>query len=412
VLEKIEKEATRRIRDRARYSSAVIDSPRFFDNADDEVGTLSQPSPREWRWVTLDDLANAIKKEIDAGLLEPSETLTEIADLPPKPTSLPPITVIPKQNAKDAIAFRPSRSGPLELETDPPKDLLDPEQSQLYLRVRLQLTNLKEGIPAQERVQIDDVVNDFLDQPAALHAIEYKKVLWLCGNALRSTLAEHDAVKGSLDPHYSKLPPSLAEALRRTVETWNVFALGDSDLVELDAKRRGPQEQKATLEIIDAARPLVEAAALDRLITTEHAGSVLTATLKAADERVDNINTMQAQVLAEGTSRNLIIQVIRQAYLFCDEIINPKTDEARALALEYKKGAAKAAGATTVAAFVATATYGAPYAVSFFEYVFLHAVEIKDYIVVAFQNAQLSQVIDAIQYTRSKLNGPPTAEKP
>jgi hypothetical protein len=415
AVKKVEAEAAQRARDASRFGPRAIVS--------DPVGELARLIGKTNPFSTL---RTSEKSQEDTDLVETANRLEAVlrrptavkvapkpADIPDPPSAfLPPITVIPEQNEKKAITFRPSRRGPLDLVADPPKDALDPEQSQLYSRIRLQLTKLTEDIPSQERTQIDDVLNDFLDQPATWHEVEYKKVLWLCGNALRNTLAQHDAVKGNLDPHYSKLPPSVAEALRRPVEAWNVFALGDPDLVELDAKRLGPQEQKAAVDNINAARPILETAALDRLITTEQAGKVLTASLKAAAVPVDNINTKQAQDLAEGTSRNLVIQIIRRAYLFCQDLVDPKTDEARALVVEYKKGVARAAGVTTVGAIAATVSYSAPYAASFFEFVVLHAVEIKGYIAVAFQNAQLSQVIDVIEYTRNTLSEQPATNKP
>jgi hypothetical protein len=44
--------------------------------------------------------------------------------------------------------------------------------------------------------------------------LNLKEVLWLCGNSLRTLLTQHDAVKDDPEPHYSKLPPAVAEALR------------------------------------------------------------------------------------------------------------------------------------------------------------------------------------------------------
>jgi hypothetical protein len=327
---------------------------------------------------------------------------------------LPPISILPEQNAKRAIAFRPSRRGPLELLPDAGTDFFDPEQSQLYARMRAQLTKLQEDIPSQERSQIDDAINDFLDQPPSWQAVEFKKVLWLCGNALRNKLALHDAVKDDLDPHYSKLPFGVATALRKPVETWNVFALGDEDLVELDAKRLGPQEQKTAVENIEAARPIVEHAAIDRQITTERTGHLLTASLQAASAPVDNVNTRQAQSLAEGTHRNLVAQIVRPAYLFCQDIIDPRTDQARALAFEYKKGIAAEAGKVTVnaatAVAIAAVSYGALHAASFFEFVAGNAEVLRAYFAIAFQNDQLRQVIDVIEYTRTSLNEKPSEE--
>jgi hypothetical protein len=211
------------------------------------------------------------------------------------------------------------------------------------------------------------------------------------------------AVKDSRDPHYSKLPPSVAEAMRRPVEAWNVFVLGDADLIDLDAKRLGPQEQQTLLNDINAARPILESAAADRNITTEQVGKVLNVSLNAASVLGDSIHTKQAQDVAAGTFKNLIIQLVRRAYLTCQSLANPQTDEDRELASEYQKGVAKAAGAATVGAAVATVTYGVPYAASFFEFVVAHAAAMKEYIAVAFQNPQLNQVIDAIEYVRTKL---------
>jgi hypothetical protein len=317
--------------------------------------------------------------------------------------TFPPISAIPAQDEKGAIAFRASARGPLELLEDPAGDTVDdPEQSQLYLRLRQQLRKLKDEIPGQERQQIEAVLDDFLDQPATWQEVHFKKVLWLSGNALRNTLAQHDAVKSNPDPHYSKLPPSVAEALRRPVETWNVFALGDSKLAELDAKRLGPQEHQAIVDNINAARPIIEAAALNREITTEQAGKVVTATLRAASVSADNINTRQAQSLAAGTSGNLIFQIVRSAYLFCCDLVDPRTEEARALVAEYRKGAAKAAGASTFTAIAASAVYGAPYAASFVDFVVHNGPALKEYFAVALQN-DLNQVIDAVQSARSSL---------
>jgi len=79
-----------------------------------------------------------------------------------------------------------------------------------------------------------------------------------------------------------RLPAGVAAALRKPVETWNVFVLGDADLVVLDSKRLGPQEQRAAIENINAARPIVNTAATDRHITTELAGHVLTISFDAA----------------------------------------------------------------------------------------------------------------------------------
>lgn len=216
-------------------------------------------------------------------------------------------------------------------------------------------------------------------------------------------LSQHDSVKDSSDPHYSKLPPSVAEALRRPIEGWNIFVLGDADLMELDSARIGPQEQIDVQRHIAAATPILEPAALNRKLTTEKAGNVLAATLKAANTQSNNINTRQAQNLADGTSKNFIFQIIRRAYLFCQDILNPQTDESKQLALEYKKGVAKTLGSVTAASAVASATAVAHHSAEFFEFVALHSAQIKEYISVTLQNIQLTHIVDTIEFTRKRL---------
>jgi hypothetical protein len=214
------------------YPNSV--NPLHLHSSPETNGSLTSPPA----WLQRARMANVVTA--------PSGTWPEIGPDPRLKTHdrplAPPIEVIPEQDLTAAIAFRPSHLGPLELLPDPPKDPHDPEQSQLYLRIRQQLEKLQADIPNQERTQIDDAVSDFLAQPASWQQVEFKKVLWLCGNALRNILAQHDAVKDDPEPHYSKLPPAVAEAMRRPVEAWNVFVLGDPDLVNLDTKRLGPQD--------------------------------------------------------------------------------------------------------------------------------------------------------------------------
>jgi hypothetical protein len=364
------------------YDETPPGSPAWMRRAN------SQQIPRR---MTYEEILQRVESEGSA--VEPQQKL-----------SLPPISALPEQNEKKAIAFRPSRRGPLELLPDSSSDVLDPEQTQLYARMRAQLTRLLKDTPTQEQSQIEDVVNDFLEQPSSWRAVEYKKVAWLCGNALRIKLDQHNAVKDDRDPHYDKLPDGVAGRLEQALQTWNVFVLGDADLSELDAGRFGPQERQTAIRNIEAAKPIIEPAAIDRNITTDQTGRVLEASLKSASLSTDNINVKQAQSLADGTSKNFVSLLIRRAYLAFQSIVDPQTDEDRALASEYKKGAAKKAGEATVAAVIVGVTYGATHAASFLEFVVTHADSIKNYISIAMSNDQLIQVVDVIKYASTSLS--------
>lgn len=359
--------------------------------------TFSSESARDatisWVKANAPRIATEAK---NAKLIENQEKNT----FPSLSPSLPSADVIPAQTTERAIAFIPSRHGPLDLLSDPPKDPWDPEQNELYRRIRHQLRKIKNEIPSQERTQIDNVIDDFLDQPEQWHQVEFKKVLWLCGNGLRNVLSQHDTVKNSTEPHYSKLPPTVAEALRRPVESWNIFILGDSDLVALDSIRMGPLEQASALQNIAAAKPILVSAAQDRCITTDTASRILDITARISTAETSNINAKQAQTLADGTSQNLIYQLIRQAYLFYQDIVDPQTEEARQLATEYKLGVAKKAGEMTIVGVTAAVATAALYSPAFFEFVAIHASELKNFINITMQNIQLTQIVDAIAAAR------------
>jgi hypothetical protein len=312
----------------------------------------------------------------------------------------PPVTIIPEQNLKQAIGFSPTRRGPLDLVLDPPRDPFDPEQTMLYQRIRLQLKQLKDTIPSQERTQIDPAIDEFLDQPETWHEVEFKKILWLCGNSIRTLLTQHDAVKSDAEPHYSKLPPSVAEALRRPVQAWNIFVQSDQDLALLDAQRLGPREQVEILKHLAAAAEFIAKAANDRNITTERAASALTSTLKAANDSNSNINTRLAQELADKTTKNFFSQLLRRAYLIRDAIVDPDSEAAKTLTLEFVKGASSAAGGVAL-------LYLGSHAISFFEFVAMNPVLVKQYILVTFENLQMTEIVDAIEfeYRRLKILG-------
>jgi hypothetical protein len=321
---------------------------------------------------------------------------------------LPPAEVIPVQIGT-AISFTSANYGPLGLVPDAPPRTIDPEQVELYARLRKQLTSLLENVPTQERVQITEQVNDFLRQPLNWTEVQQKKVLWICGNELRNVLAQHDAVVDDPDPHYAKLPIVAAEALRRPVETWNVVVLGDITLRELDAQRLGPRENEAAKEQLDYAKLFVSAATQDRQITNIEAGAAIEASFAAANASTDNIHARQARELARGTTQNLVVQILRGAYRVAQDLLKPQSEEARQFANEYKAGIYKKLGEWTmtgaVAATISAGTAVYLYGVPFFEFVVTQGPSLKEYIAVAFQSEQLAQIVDSIMWLRLKLLG-------
>lgn len=161
------------------HSEARFDEPRYDDALYGAPEDSSIPPLHRYSAQQSLDPFKAEEVDIPAGppawLEEVRKRARNVAEEIAFPTTgidlhaVPPIEVIPEQDPKSAIAFRPSRRGPLELLPDPPKDPHDPEQSQLYFRIRQQLQKLQADIPSQERAQIDDALEDFLAQPASWH---------------------------------------------------------------------------------------------------------------------------------------------------------------------------------------------------------------------------------------------------
>jgi hypothetical protein len=316
------------------------------------------------------------------------------------PTSLPPLSAIPEQNESRAFAFIQTRTGALDIIPDPPLDPYDAEQNQLYARIRYLLEQFNDQFATQQRSQVSKQIDDFLRQPPEWSQVISKRMVWACANALRSKLAQHDAVKDSSEPSEAKLPPDLAEALRDPIQVWNVFVLGDADLVSFDAMRFGPTEQKVVEQAWNAAQPFLSAAGKDRQITTVRAADAIDLTMKAAGVGGESIHATQARELAAQTSRNLASKIIRDAYLGALGTINPKTPEDLIRAEEFAKGAASEAGKMAVRGVTAAGVIGAGYVIShagsYIAWVAANADVVKELVANAFGGGQVSQIVDFI----------------
>jgi hypothetical protein len=370
----------------------IPEPPGAYD-ANDEMPSAGAP-PKMPRFreaeVTIED---ETERGDSPPIIDPRDIEATLRGRSP----VPPINVIPEQDLTTAIGFSPTRKGPLDLVRDPPTDPYDSEQSQLYVRIRSQLKKLKENIPSQERSQVNDAIDDFLNHPDDWSKVEYKKLVWLSGNSLRTLLAQHEAVKN--DPeHYSKLPPSVAEALRNPVQAWSVFVQGDRELARLDYYSLGPREQQQVRENLKSAERVVSIASHDRRIVTEKAAEAIDSMMKSASVESMDVSTKLTQELTDRTFRNFISQIIRQAYLAKDEIANDP-QAAKALRGNFTGGAAFAAGSAVVAGVLAATHHAIP----FLEFVATNLPVIKEYIVVAFQNSQLIEIVDALEFEYGRL---------
>jgi hypothetical protein len=202
------------------------------------------------------------------------------------------------------------------------------------------------------------------------------------------------------DPeHYSKLPPSVSEALRSPVQAWSIFVQGDPALAELDRYSLGPQEQRDVLNNLAAARDVISRATDDRTILTERAADTINVAMKSASSTSLDINTKLAQELADKTSRNLLSAILRRAYLLRQAIIDPSSPAAKEIRDDLAKGATQAVGAVAVGAVISAGSHVLPY----LEFVATNPALIKEYILVAFQNAQMIEIVDALEFEYQRI---------
>ncbi|MCA3584575.1 MAG: hypothetical protein IOC90_11520 [Methylocystis sp.] len=314
---------------------------------------------------------------------------------------LPPESALPARLAL-GLSIVPTPAGPLGIAADPEGET-DPEQADLYGRLRRQLQRVGQDVPTQELGAVAALIDDFLDHPEGWPLVRFKKTLWVSGNQLRSILSRHDAVVNDRDPHPDKLPPACAAALRLPVETWNIVVLGDETLRQLDAKRLGPGERASEREKLQAAEPIVERATLDPAIILPEAAKSIGATVSAAKDPAAGVNGDQAVAVASATSQNVVVAVIRGAYKTAQQLSDPNSEEAKFAAKEFRGGAYKGLGDGSVKLLIGTAAVGAyAYGAVFLEFVAANATQLKIYAELALFNPQIVQMIDAMKAIRDR----------
>ena len=84
-----------------------------------------------------------------------------------------------------------------------------------------------------------------------------------------------------------------------------------------------------------------------------------------------------------------------------DAIVDPNSPAAAELRLDFAKGAAQAAGGIALSAVLAGGAHALPY----FEFIATNPAIVKEYILVAFQNIQMSEIVDAIEFEYNRLRG-------
>jgi hypothetical protein len=127
------------------------------------------------------------------------------------------------------------------------------------------------------------------------------------GNGLRIELELDQRRQAALDPDRGQMPEGVFAALKRLVETWNIYVSRDPRLEEIDAARRGPREtakpvdHKAAAEALMSAKEFATAEAIDEIQRIEVQAQQTTTSGQRADR------------ILRATWRNLIRTTLKIA---------------------------------------------------------------------------------------------------
>jgi hypothetical protein len=210
--------------------------------------------------------------------------------------------------------------------------------------------------------------------------------LWSRGNTLRR---RHDAhvrtVDDKLGPDPARLDTLVAANLVDFIDTFNVYAIGDPRLLELDRIRLGPQDREAARKLIDLAEPIARAVAEPESPVTPGAQETLAEQVSAATDAPNDINGDQAAELAQRTTGNFVSELLRRAYAPIRKVGAFAKSEAKFAQKEIRAGAYRTVGAAVVIHWPEISSF-----------VVRNADALRAFVTEAYQNPKLVEIINLI----------------
>jgi hypothetical protein len=306
---------------------------------------------------------------------------------------LPSEASLPAQTARSA-AFVRHNSGVIDVGPPSLKDkLADAEDVQeFYLEVQEKTAELASLGSNMLGARLAKAVATFQARMPAKIQEAIERRVWSTGNTLRVVLEAHDKVSNDRDPHPDRLDPGAAERLRDVVETFNQLALADPALRQRDESRLGPREYSKVMAEVGAAVGIVAAAAEDRAITTEAAGSELHDQVSVAEQPGRGLPGRLATEAAQGTFRNFFAGTMIAAYRASRSLLASARGEGGFVSKELFSGVYKAAGA----ALFGTAAYYLRWEI--LDFILTNTTALKAYAALAFEHSPgFAQMIDWLE---------------
>ena len=222
---------------------------------------------------------------------------------------------LPKQ-ADMTTRFAYSGTGPIEIAPEP-APIVTAEKLELYEELCLKVRNLLAACPREAnrtgRLRSSaESLAEFL--PRDIADVQPRR-LWSRANTLRRYRDADLRLRRSDDLEELPLPEIAAELLSDLVEQFNVFAMHDEVLRQLDNGSLGPRDRAEVLLELEAGRVLSRAITETPRIAEPSAAKVLAeATLQANDAATQlGINADQALNQALETQRNGAIALLTKA---------------------------------------------------------------------------------------------------
>lgn len=338
-----------------------------------------------WNNVPLKDPA---LRELVKGLgviTDSEDVASEIEDDVPAPVpELPPVE-LPPQTPR-AFQFAAPPGGPIDLALILPEDVLSdaPDRRDDFAELLFKAQELagegpnrlgRVGVPIERLLALGDDLSRIR-----------AKLLWSRINTLRIVLQGHvAAAEGETrggEPDERLLDGVIADKLTDIVQTANIFVSGDANLLELDARRSGPQELTAAKQEVAIIAPLVAKVASDRVMTAVLSGEVIKEQVENVSAAEDTLAGRQAAELGAKTSRN-----------FFSVLLSLGRREALDGGKDIKSGVYRAVGAR---AFDAAIQYGPHASLVFASFIAQNAEALTQYVQIAFNNVDIERLIQMI----------------
>jgi hypothetical protein len=324
------------------------------------------------------------------GTSEPPSASTARSFASSAPEGLPPpIESIPEQD-RIGTRFGVDADGRIDVLRTPPA--IDDLQRLHYDEMRHKAQQLAGhgqmlGDIATAAIRILEALPEHMEDASADR-------LWSRANTLRWRYDAHaHAVEDNLGPDPARLHSLVAANLGDFVNAFNVFAIGDPRLLELDQIRLGPQDRAAASKIAALAEPIAIAVSGVESPATLAAQDTLSEQVQGAIDAPNDINGDHAVELARKTTRNFVIELLRGAYAGIQNVRGVLAGERKFAVKEYRAGIYRAAGSATL-----TGVFGAAYLrwPQISSFVVHHANALIAFVTAAFQNPTLVEIINLI----------------